>query len=295
MGALIESWATVANRRMGALALADAAIAACLSRAGREARDIELLINAGVYRDDNLGEPALAALIQDDIGANTLKTRHTAHGTFSFDVGAGGAGVLTALQLADGFLADSIDLALVVASDAHPGSAVSPAFPFGAVGGALLLVPGGPGAGFVEFGFDDYPEYASLFAAHIDWIERPLRRDRNVLVIDEDPTYAARAVDCAAQSIRRFLGSRMSEIDLIVPSQLPADFPDALCKRLELPADRVARASGEHAGAHSAGPIAALEAAERSGRLETARQLLFVGVGSGINVGLALYVQPHRP
>lgn len=294
MGALIESWATVADRRKGALALADAAIADCLARAGREAADVELLINAGVYRDENLGEPALAALIQDDIGASSRKTRHTAHGTFSFDAGNGGGGVLTAIHLADGFLADSVDLALIVASDAHPGTAVTPRFPFSSVGGALLLVPGDPDFGFVGFRFDDYPEHAALFSAHIDWEKRRLRRGHNVLVIEEQPHYAARAVDCAAESIRRFMGPRLRDIDLVVPSPLPGDFPDALSRRLELPDDRIARAGEAHAGAHTAGLIAAFEAAERSGRLAESKQILFVGVGAGISVGLALYVRPDR-
>ena len=38
--------------------------------AGRDAHDVDLLINAGIYRDRNLGEPAFAAMIQEDIGAN---------------------------------------------------------------------------------------------------------------------------------------------------------------------------------------------------------------------------------
>ena len=42
----------------------------CLDRAGRTAHDVDLLVNAGIYRDRNLGEPALAAMIQQDIGAN---------------------------------------------------------------------------------------------------------------------------------------------------------------------------------------------------------------------------------
>ncbi len=88
MGALIESFATVRGHHepfaQGALKLADAAIATCLERAGRAAADLDLLVNAGVYRNDNLGEPALAALIQEDVGANTRRWRE-AHGTFSFE------------------------------------------------------------------------------------------------------------------------------------------------------------------------------------------------------------------
>lgn len=297
MGAQIESFATVHARHgpfaQKALRLADAAVDACLERAGRSAADLDLLINAGVYRDDNMGEPALAALIQEDIGANLRQSRE-AHGTFSFDVANGGAGVVTALYLLDGFLADSIDLGLLVASDAHPGGTVSPGFPFAHVGGAMLLVPGAEGVGFQGFSFDTYPEFESLFSAKLDWQERPVLGGHNVLVIDQEPGYADRALDCAVASTRRFLGRfglKPRDIDLVVPSQLPGRFPDLLGRRLELSADRIARANGELAGAHTAGPIVALEAAEKSGRLAEAEHLLFVTVGAGISVGLALYIR----
>ncbi len=82
---------------------------------------------------------------------------------------------------------------------------------------------------------------------------------------------------------------RPRDVDLIVSSQLPGRFPDTLARRLELSRDRIAGVTDELSGIHTAAPIAALEAAERSGRLAEARQLLFVTVGAGISVGLALY------
>jgi 3-oxoacyl-[acyl-carrier-protein] synthase III len=50
------------------------------------------------------GEPAIAALIQEDIGANPEDPHDDAHGTFSFDIANGTFGVLIALQIVDGFL-----------------------------------------------------------------------------------------------------------------------------------------------------------------------------------------------
>ena len=89
MGTVIErldvsrgGWRT----RHSALHLAVAAAKTCLQGAGREPDDVDLLINAGVYRDKNLAEPALAALIQEDIGANPEDPHDDAVGTFSFDV-----------------------------------------------------------------------------------------------------------------------------------------------------------------------------------------------------------------
>src|SRR6516164_7444108 len=125
--------------RHSALHLAVTAAKDCLQRAGCDPDELDLVVNAGIYRDRNLGEPALAALIQDDIGANPEDPHAGAHGTFSFDIMNGSCGVLTALQIVDGFLrSHSIDCALIVASDANPGHGMSERFPFSPSGAALL-------------------------------------------------------------------------------------------------------------------------------------------------------------
>ena len=71
MGTIIEATATAtADRPPGALKLADAAARSCLERANRSADEVDLLINTGVYEDKSISEPAIASLIQEDIGAN---------------------------------------------------------------------------------------------------------------------------------------------------------------------------------------------------------------------------------
>ncbi len=67
-----------------------------------------MLINAGIYREDNMGEPALAALIQEDIGANLGQPPIGGHGTFSFDLINGTCGVISAIQLQSGFLRSGV-------------------------------------------------------------------------------------------------------------------------------------------------------------------------------------------
>ncbi len=73
MGTVIERVALTEGgwlTRRSALRLAVKSAKDCLERAGRDPDDVELLVNAGIYRDRNLGEPAMAAMIQQDIGAN---------------------------------------------------------------------------------------------------------------------------------------------------------------------------------------------------------------------------------
>src|SRR5512146_448246 len=109
MGTRIDAAATDTHRGRligrGTLHLTDVAARSCLDRAHRRSEDLDLLINAGIYKDRNVAEPALASIIQEDIDANIGGTpaRLGHHGTFSFDVLNGGCGVITAAQLADSF------------------------------------------------------------------------------------------------------------------------------------------------------------------------------------------------
>ncbi len=328
MGTKIEAASTSRPHRRfggtGAIKLADEAAQACLERAGRTAAEIDFLINAGVYRDNNIGEPAVASIIQEDIGANPDPPLEGGHGTFSFDVVNGAVGVLTGMQILDGFLTSgAIDLGIVVTSDADPERGSNWDFPFGLVGSAGRVSRGGSsrfpfapfgGAvllsrsdeenkGFSRFASATFSEFKHLLKAEVSWQEGPIPRavadvvpglepGSNVLQIEQAEGYAARCADCALTSTGPFLesaGLTVKDIDLLVPSPTPAGFADAFSQALGVPADRVAQVDESFAGVHTAGPIAALESTMRTGQFGEARNVLFVTVGSGITVGLALY------
>ena len=135
MGARIEAASALTShgmRKPSARRLADDAAKACLAHAGKPAGDVDMLINAGIYREDNMGEPALAALIQEDIGANLGQPPIGGHGTFSFDLMNGTCGVISAIQLQAGFLRSGvIQLGLIVTSDVHPNPKDAGANPSG--------------------------------------------------------------------------------------------------------------------------------------------------------------------
>jgi len=114
------------------------------------------------------------------------------------------------------------------------------------------------------------------------------------MVIDEKPGYHDRLVDCAEEATRRFLrrlGMGIGEIDLLVPVPSFPDFLDPLKVRLGIPGDRIAYVTEDLEGAYTTGPIAALQAAVKSGRLGEARNTVMLAAGAGITVALALYRQ----
>jgi 3-oxoacyl-[acyl-carrier-protein] synthase III len=304
MGTHIEAAFALAGngaRRATARRLADAAARNCFALAGRRAGDIDMLINVGIYREDSMGEPALAALIQEDIGANLGHPPNGGPGTFSFDLLNGSCGVITAVQIESGLLQSGvIRLGAVVSSDVQPELENPGARFLRPAGGAMLLRWDDRLAGFTDFSTETFPEYEDLFTSGLVWQERHGIRapgqsnGRHRMAVAMKPGYQARLVDCAEDATRRFMrrvGLGVEDIDLLVPSPSRAGFVDPLRTRLGIPGDRVAYTPEDLDGTYTTGPIAALQAAIKSGRLGEAHNALLLAAGAGITVALALYRQ----
>ncbi len=274
--------------RHSALHLAVTAAKDCLQRAGRDASELDLIVNAGIYRDRNMGEPALAALIQDDIGANPEDPHPDAHGTFSFDIANGTCGVLTALQIVDGFLrAHSIHRALIVASDADPGHGLSEHFPFSPSGAAVLCGWSDDDYGLSRVSWVNTDgKDAEALTATVGFADA-----RNVLRITESADLDARMAEAATEAARACLdahGVALSAVDMIIAAPARPGFRSALSDHLKVPAGQVIIADDERM--HTAALAAALEPQVR--RLPAGARVLLVAAGAGVTAGAALYRQP---
>ena len=288
MGTVIDGLEVVRGSwrsRRSALHLAVAAAKSCLTHAGVAPAELDLLINAGIYRDRNLGEPALAAIIQDDIGANTEDPHRDAHGTFSFDIANGVCGILTALQIADGFLrSHTISHALVVASDADPGRGTSERFPFSPVGAALLCrwSDGDDGLGQVHWvnALDDAQDYCAAVA---------FTGSRNILQVHQSAAVDVELATAGARAARRCLDEAeldLSDVAVIIAAPANHRYRDELAMELGVSVERIAVAADE--GMHTASLVAALQ-----GESEVAgAHILLIAAGAGIVAGAALYRAP---
>ncbi|KUI32630.1 3-oxoacyl-[acyl-carrier-protein] synthase III C-terminal domain-containing protein [Mycobacterium sp. GA-2829] len=287
MGTVIDRAAVVHGgwrHRHSALQLAVEAGRDCLAAADQRTDDVSLLINAGIYRDRNLGEPALAALIQDELGVHPEDPHPRDHGAFSFDVANGTCGVLTALQIADAWLrSGSITESLIVASDADPGRGRSRAFPYAPVGGALLCRWSAMDPGLRQ------PQWVTVAdTADIVHSEVGFTGMRNVLRFgqarDVDDTFA----DAAAQAVRKCLAVAdvaLEDVGWLIAAPARPGFRAALADRLGIDAQRIRTAPDDHT--HTAALIAAYRNADT--RFEPARPMLLVAAGAGVTAGAALY------
>jgi 3-oxoacyl-[acyl-carrier-protein] synthase III len=271
--------------RHSARRLADAAARACLARAGRTSRDVDLLLNVGIYRDRNLGEPALAALIQEDIGANPEDPSVGTHGTFSFDLTNGACGVLTALHVADGFLrAGTVETALVVASDADPGHRMSAEFPYAPTGGALLCC-WGDGRGLQAVHWATEPGTAHLAGSTVSFDDG--RHRLHVDLADGFGDVATRWAAKVATSLLDEQSMGPADVDLVVLAPLGAGRTPVFAELLGVDVSDVVCAD-DQPQPHTAGLLASYVAAEQSGRLAEARRVLLIAAGAGVTAGAAL-------
>lgn len=292
MGTTIDSVAVSSGgflQARSARKLANTAAKACLEQAGVAPSELELLINAGLYRDRNLGEPAMAALIQEDIGANPEDPHAGGHGTFSFDVANGACGVLTSLQIADGFLrAGTIRHALVVTSDANPGFGLAPSFPFSAAGGAAVCSYTDGPVGLAGFRWEVEQDGRELFNVDVEF-----SRGHNELHVNTKPGFVDRAAACAAKATADLLAEHQltpDDVDLVVANPLTTEFFEALAGFLGMATDRFVTVEG--AGrVHTAGLLLGIDAATNQGRWADARRVLLISAGAGITAGAALLLR----
>ncbi len=273
--------------RHSALQLAVSAANSCLHEARRDADAVDLLVNAGIYRDKNLAEPALAALIQEDIGANPEDPHGDRHGTFSFDISNGTCGILTGLQIVDGFLrSHTIRCALITASDADPGRGMSEHFPFSPVGAALLCRWTDDDYGLGPIRWANGPDDGDDFQATVGSQDA-----RNVLRFRESSDLDERLAATAAQAARECLsdsGLPLSDIDVIIAAPARHRFRAALARHLDVSLERIVVADDDKM--HTASLAAAMQQALKA--LPVGARAMVVAAGAGTTAGAALYREP---
>lgn len=245
---------------------------ACLAAAGVGPEEIGALINAGIFRDSNIVEPAIAALIQERLEI-TLAYAPGAVPTIAFDVLNGGCGLLDALSIAESFF-DTSDLvyALLVAGDTHPSTALdTPDFPFTASAAALLLgrvEQGGIGPLHTAWAPGALEPYATVPMADVG------TEGRKTLRVGDIPDPLDHAVSAVRQCMAAE-GLDLDEVLLLAPGPT-ADFADRLAAALGVNRAVVIGLPAEVGDPHSAAPAFAYARAMELGVLHADRVALLI-------------------
>ncbi|MEU8900640.1 hypothetical protein [Nocardia sp. NPDC048505] len=120
------------------------AVREVLDRSGVDNGEVGLLLNTGIHRDDNIVEPAVAALIQKKAGIN-LQYHGQRSPALSFDIMNGPCGFLDAVQMA---AVTGPRKAVIVAGEGHPSRLENPEFPYLTSAAAVLVGPSPDETGF---------------------------------------------------------------------------------------------------------------------------------------------------
>lgn len=288
MGIIISSAVT---RFGGVSSVGQAAEAAreALTAAACPSEQVDALINVGVYRDANLVEPAVAALIQQAAGIG-LDYRPGDVPCLSFDLMNGACGLVNAVGVATSLLADlPAGHVVVVSGDAHPSMSSDADFPFEPVGAAVVLENSADAAGFggvhVSAG-DTLPDpqgYVTLAEMGAE--------GRSSLTV-ELATSTAELVEHAATAGREALEA--DGIDaaraVLVCGKPTEDFAARLAEELGVATVVTDEFTGD---AHTSALTAAYVAARDAGHLD--RALLFVAADGGPTAAAVTYRGPGVP
>jgi 3-oxoacyl-[acyl-carrier-protein] synthase-3 len=293
MGAVIKAAGASTDPAIASSILhAAAAGRECIKKAGIGVDDIELLINVGVYRDSNMMEPAMAALIQRELSMGLDYVKHPLPTpTASFDLMNGACGLLNAVQVAGAFLKlGKARNVLIVSSDAHPSNKPSPDFPYACLGAALLLSPGARD----EQGFGKLRVLAP--AGEDVGLEGAFALDqptggRTRLQLRKHPDYERRLLDLAATCAAEYVEAEKLDLSrtLLITSQPVPDFGAQLAKRLSMNEANSTRVTGIDGDPHTSALALGYLRAAAAGRLEGYDQLLFVAAGAGLTSACTVY------
>lgn len=273
----------------GSVANAVQAAKACLADSGVDASQLGLLIHAGVYRDEFISEPAIAAFIAGDIGANEDIQSADGAKTLAFDVLNGGVGFLNACHVATQMIGgDKIEHAMVVASETENNTAETgdPLLGVSQTGSAMLLSRSDDSVGFGRFVFHHDPEHADALTTYTRQAQ-----GRTWLHIDREPKLATHYLDCIPAAVDELLhseGLNRSDIAVVIPPFLSAGDRAELAKRIDIDRSLFVELRGETDPFTSSVPFG-LQHAWRHGLVEPGDVGLIITVGSGLQVGCTTY------
>jgi 3-oxoacyl-[acyl-carrier-protein] synthase III len=297
MGTIIKASFASPSGPPSSIGMAVFAAQNCLAEAGLPMQDIDLLINIGVFRDDNIVEPAMAPLIQKQLGLNLDPVRNGClqRSTLSFDINDGECGFLTAVRVADTFFkSGSAKYALVVAGDIHPSKTHHPDFPFQSVACAIVLAhTEDADSGFSGFYFKTSENGSFGFSANVDLMANGLKSRECMNFMIEDQ-YHDRLSGFTSEWMREvFQSGRINpaDIDYIVMSQQTKGFGEMIARSANMNGrSQVVDLYDQYGNAHTSSLILCYHHLVSGGLTKKNDRILFIAAGSGLSAACSLYV-----
>ena len=262
----------------------------CLTESSYSRNDIDLLIYAGVYRDDFICEPAIASMVAGTLQINdTIQSRQDKK-MFAFDLFNGPVGFLNACYTAIGMMkAQKAKTAMIIASEVENNREILPEELRGIeeTGSVLILDESPDGMiGFGNFVFKSFTEYIEAFKSYTK-----LCKGRTGLHFEKDPGLEMLYQQCICDTVHDLLRIEqldISQMKVILPPQISSNFLDGLSHVMELNRDKFVDVHTSRDLFTSSLPYT-LQYVRRQGQVNAGDIGLIIVVGPGIQVGCATY------
>jgi 3-oxoacyl-[acyl-carrier-protein] synthase III len=272
------------------LTLLESAAADCLRQTSRSCNDVDLLIYAGTYRSRFVTEPAMAALLAGAMAMNATGVPENGRHTLAFDVFNGGVGVLNACYVAAQTIrAKKARTAMVVAAETENNADSFPAELLGIeeTGSAMLMEEAPGSEGFRTFRFASFPEHTEAFMSYLT--NREGKAYLGFVRAPDLERHYVRAVVTTAEDLLRSERIALEQVARIFPPQLCSDFIMELSAAMGVPRDRFVDVTRGNRDLFTSSLPRSLRYARDRGLVRPGDLGLMIAVGSGIQVGCALY------
>ena len=263
----------------------------CLSRSGYNRNDIGLLIYSGVYRSEYVMEPAIAALLAGELDMNAKITEPENNKTLGFDIFNGAIGFLNACHVSQQMMAaGSCKTAMIVAAEIenNADSFTGKLMGIRETASAMILEPDPLNEkGFSNFLYEFNTESLDAYTTYYR-----TRDSKPHLRILKHPGLDGLFIECIPPAVEKLLKMEalsLNDIDMIFPPQISSCFIKRLSEKLNLPLEKFIDVVGEGPDLFTSSLPYSFEYAVENGLVKPGNIGLMIAVGSGIQVGCAIY------
>ena len=290
----VESVGTIQNNatvNKDAVELAKIAAENCFQKSSYNRNEIGLLIHSGVYRNDFICEPAIAAMIAGKLKLNDLGPFINKGKTFAFDIFNGAVGFLDACYNAVAMIRSAkFKKVMVVASEIENNAEYLKEKLLGIMetGSAMILDESKDGhTGFGRFVFRSFTEYIDGFTSCIGQ-----SKGQSFLEFMRNPNLEKLYTECVVKTVEELLNKenlKLSQIKTIFPPQISSRFINELSEKMDVLKEKFIDLTEDGKDLFTSSLSYPFQFARDHKMVNTGDIGLIINVGSGIQVGCALY------
>jgi 3-oxoacyl-[acyl-carrier-protein] synthase III len=263
----------------------------CLSQSQVQRGEISILMFAGVHRNEFICEPAIAAMVAGKLGLNAQHAGEEANTTFGFDIFNGAMSFLNACYSGIAFIRSKrFPKVMVAASEIENNLDYPKHAPLGLkeTGAAAILQASPDGQrGFRSFLFRYDTRHIGAFYSYIGQDQ-----GQCYLRFRKDPKLEEFYLEAAVAAVKELLDHEsltVRDLAVVLPPQIPGPFIGRLAERLGLPPNRMPNLARDGKDYFTCSLAHGWREWQAHGRLKSGDLGLFISVGTGVQVGCALY------